>query len=113
MRDRVCEKCGAPIDPEKGICQYCDTSYQIAYSEPIRSTGRYIPSPEQQERCKKCWYWRLLDGDWQYCCHYILAEGHMRGGDPCKHFKPGKFRRPKKGRGADITLNGSKKPSGK
>ena len=104
MREINCINCGAPIDPDTTKCPYCDTPYKIAYADDASGGAGYKPSTEQEERCKKCWYWRPLDGDYQYCCHYILEEEHSRGGDPCDKFMPGDYRRQKKGRGAEIQI---------
>lgn len=53
----------------------------------------YVPSPEQQKRCRKCKYWGAMNGAKWRCCHYLLIEGRSRGGDPCQQYAPKKRKR--------------------
>ncbi len=34
MEKLVCTSCGAPIDPKRGICEYCGSRYRIDYVGP-------------------------------------------------------------------------------
>lgn len=92
--DKPCEDCGVllvSVSPLRKYCRNCAKKRQRAGSAEYRAKKRAekvvsykIPAEtDNTKNCKDCIYW---GGDYpcNYCCNYILDEGHSR---PCP---PGK-----------------------
>ena len=92
--DKNCEDCGTllvQVSPCRRLCYACAKKRQKAGSAEYRArhkakkeTSYKIPAEtDNTKNCKNCVYW---GGDYpcNFCCNYILDEGHSR---PCP---PGK-----------------------